>query len=61
MSDPESTQSVDTTMLGYAEKAVKMARGRGVELDYSLKSVHQVEEMAAAIRRRATRPSIRRP
>ena len=53
MSHPESNQNVDATMLGYAEKAVEMARSRGVQLDYSLKSVHQVEELAAAIRRRS--------
>lgn len=39
-------------MRSYAEKAVEMARSRGVDLDYSLKSVYQVEEMAAASRRR---------
>ncbi len=52
MSDPESKQNVDDTMRDYAEKAVEMARSRGMELDYSLKSVYAVEEMAAAIRRR---------
>ena len=53
MSDPESKQNVDDTMRDYAEKAVALARSRGVELDYSLKSVYAVEEMAASIRRRA--------
>jgi hypothetical protein len=53
MSDPESTHGVDAAMRNYAEKAVEMARSRGVELDYSLKSVHAVEEMAGSIRRRA--------
>ena len=52
MSDSESKQNVDAAMRGYAEKAVDLARRRGVELDYSLKSVYQVEEIAAAIRRR---------
>ena len=53
MSASESNQDVDAVMRGYAEKAVKLARrSRGAMLDYSLKSVYQVEQMAAAIRGR---------
>jgi hypothetical protein len=45
--------SVDAAMLAYAEKAVALARSRGVPLDFSLKSVHALEGIAADIRRRS--------
>jgi hypothetical protein len=47
------SSSVDAAMLAYAEKAVALARSHGVTLDFSLKSVHALEGIAAGIRRRS--------
>lgn len=45
--------SVDAAMLAYAEKAVALARSQGVALDFSLKSAHALEAIAARIRARS--------